>query len=404
MDMTEANALRVAFLDPLQRELVRQSPAGLSWKRDAYYGCPQVRLQAQGQAEEARVEVVWEDPAWHSRYRPWPSTDRPHYQLSTILLNDYGTGHAEEREPVISADVTVILEALLRWRDTPPPPPAPRTAPPLGEADWECLRALARARQATVPLVVEEDARTTVDWTAAMERRIARNFPRQDDGRLPLDRAVLLTPFGAPPTSDAVRSLWRVALSPAKRRDVPAITVGLRWRIGANEPHRWDVAPWLWDPQAVPPMEDNTERAARCLSLQDAGRFGEAFALCGVGADEDVWRTLAGQPPHPRYQDVVADWAAVLRRAFWACDPGRLAALWDAPTPRRPARFRLFALPRQTQARKVSLMLRNDQGRPVFALDGTASNARLAEVLWQRPQERDLRRLGLWNGDCDDDA
>ena len=434
MEMAEANQRRDAVLTPLMQELERRKPPGLAWKRaDRYYGCPAVGVSADGRPERAVIQVVWYDPAWFSKYRPWPSTDDAFYELTVTKTQDYGSGHPEQTHHLISADVEEVIATLTSWRDAAQAPPVPRTSRPLEESELAPLRAFAKATQDSpeTALVIEEDLRRELGedgCRALMTGRIARNYPREADGRLPLGEIVPLTPFGQPEPTGLKRSLWVAALSPLRRRESQVVTLGLRWLIAGNHARRWEAAPWLWNGQITRPTEQERwgvsglplsrlglsgrdaqiselqrtacsdgDHAALCILLQDAGRFGEAFALFGIEADEDVWRVLNGLAPHPSYEDRAEAWAEAVRGAFRRCAPWRLReALAAANAGRRPSARRLFALPGQTQARKVSLLLALDGETPRFLLDGTASNARLAEALWQRPVELDLRRFGYW--------
>lgn len=441
MEMAEANQRRDAVLTPLMQELERRKPPGLAWKRSSQYsGCPFVWVSAVGKSERAVIQAVWYDPEWILKYRPWPSTDDAFYEVTITKTQDYGSGHPEQTHHLVSADVEEVIGTLTSWREAIMPAAMPRTSRPLDENELAPLKALARAIQDSpeAALVIEEDLRRELGedgCRALATSRIARNYPREADGRLPLGEIVPLTPFGQPEPTGLKRSLWVAALSPLRRRESQVVTLGLRWLIAANHAHRWDAAPWLWNGHTPRPTEQERwgvsglplsrlglsgrdaqigelqreatsegGRAALCLLRQDAGRFGEAFALFGVEADEDVWGVLNGQAPYPSYEDRADVWADVMRLAFQRCAPWRLrGALAAANAGRRPAARRLFALPGQAQARKVSLLLTADGDVPRFILDGTASNARLPVTLWQRPLELDLRRFGFWK-DTDADG
>lgn len=256
------------------------------------------------------------------------------------------------------------------------------------------LTRIAQARQEAVTqadalLVLEDDfGEIESRLRRDMARRLAENFPRQDDGRLPLGETILLSPFGEDRLPDQDRPLWLVALSPERRREPQVITVGLRWVIPENNPHRWENAGWLWDPQHPPVPEEerwgvfgvDADQIEECLSLLDAGRFKEALGLFRVEAEEDVWDILSGRERYSsRVPNVAQAWAAQKK--------GRQA---------KPPRLRLFSLPKQSQQRKVSLMLteRGPKGSRL-ELEETASNARLAELAWKRPVEMDFCRFGI---------
>ena len=153
------------------------------------------------------------------------------------------------------------------------------------------------------------------------------------------------------------------------------------------------------------------DRVALCILWQDGGQIEEALELCAVkvapeviailrgtvlgldgGALSERWARflqaqLRGAAPW-RFGDVVAGKAARLRS--WAA--ARRGRRYRAP------RLRLVALPHQTQQSKASLFLVGtgpEDCVPRLEIEHTASNARLSEPLWRRPQDLDLARFEL---------
>jgi hypothetical protein len=289
----------------------------------------------------------------------------------------------------------------------------------------------------------EELAALRDDLRHLSPRQLLWHYPRDARGRLPLGEQVLLAPCGPAPTHPQGRRLWLVAASPAKRRDPQVLTVRLLPVIDANHAHRWDAARWLWDDRLrdTPPAErwgvadlpladlgldawrerldrfsadataTPTERAARCILLQDAGRLAEALSLYDVELTLEVEQLLEGRSPGYGWHDQAAAWGEAVQEGLRACAPWRFAPLlaaaleaqqrrvtekrsrkWKAPV------FRLFRLPHQTQQSKAMVVLTvrdRKSGRPQLALDWSASNERLPLVAWQRDTDLDLLRFGL---------
>lgn len=204
---------------------------------------------------------------------------------------------------------------------------------------------------------------------------LARAYPREDDGRLPLGETVLLASYACDDSLSRGRAAWLAACSPAKRREPQVIAVRLVSELADNRPHRWDQARHLWDDRNSPPSDD-TDLAT--VALLESGRYEDALARHGIVMSQGVRAVLAGSERHQS-----TAWAAALRRALSECAPWHMA--------RAATSARLFALPGQTQQSKTSLVL----APGALELKSTASNQRLAETLWKRPLDGELRRRGL---------
>jgi hypothetical protein len=282
---------------------------------------------------------------------------------------------------------------------------------------------------------------------AALE--VARNFPRDDKGRLQAGAVVLLARYGSAAPLPRFREVWLVAEGPARRSDPQVITVKLDLLIGENHPHNWSRLRWWWDARSVPLGEQErwgvtgaalravtgprrsqalarlhaawregalsrAERIALCTALQDDGRFEDALRLCDVEHSGEISRLLnaekfhlRGGCDHPPASAFPAR-AAKLRRALWEAAPWRFAegleaaqARLDAWRQERPGRerktpqMRLIILPGSKHARKPCLMLECAAGGgPRLAIHFTASNVACPESEWKRPVELDIARWG----------
>jgi len=235
--------------------------------------------------------------------------------------------------------------------------------------------------------------------------QLARCFPREDDGRLPLAAVVLLAPVA--PMTTAPKQRWLLAESPSRRSAPQVITLALRDETGRNFEHRWDEARWLWDARAAATTSELARwgttwqlieqgdaasdaappaRAARALHLVRAGRWRDALALCGVthALDELPYRRCNhGRGISP------ALWDRALEYGMRDVAPWRFAELVRGKTEQR-----LFNFPGQTTARKYCIVLRDDSGTPHLAVGLTGANTRLPAVRWRWPPDLALRVHG----------
>ena len=277
---------------------------------------------------------------------------------------------------------------------------------------------------------------------------IARNFPRDDGGRLQLNCVVALAQYRCLDALPRGRLLWLAAIGPARRSDPQVITVKLEPLIGENQTHNWSEVRWWWDrrresldeqarwsitgaalravtgpgrSQRVAALWANwqagtatpPERIALCTALQDDGRFEDALRVCGVEYPEEVTRLLNGEQflfsggwvEHPTAAQLTAR-SVKLRRALWEAAPWHFAqglaalqaryAAWAKEKRGRSASvpaLRLFVFPGAPHAQKPGLMLRSGPaGQPRLSVLFSGSNVVLPETIWKRPVELDIAR------------
>jgi hypothetical protein len=304
---------------------------------------------------------------------------RPHFQMFTYAADD----DAQLAEIVRTCDLKHLCWLLEAWRASRAPMPTGAAAKAFGAEERAHLAAIARGRATSVEVVVgfdpaspgvELDACERHTLARAMEvidrEKLAQNFPRQDDGRLPLDEVVLLVEIrGA--TKNGGRSWWICAASPKRRAEGARLTLRLDHVIAENATHRSDDARWLFQRIAERPVLDrrllmalregedsmpaavkeSIAPATRCLRLLDQGRFDEAFGEYGIALSDDVVRMLGGVPLRSvRLWDAAhaPAWAVALRRMLWECAPWNLVELlpvereriaaWRAEKTGRPAK------------------------------------------------------------------
>lgn len=295
-----------------------------------------------------------------------------------------------------------------------------------------------------------EDTANLVDDVCHLSRlEIARNFPREESGRLQLGRTVLLADYRCTEQLPRSRELWLVAEGPGRRSDPQRITIQLALLIGDNEVHNWSALRWWWDERRthlgdkarwgitaaalrrvtgaghdaeLARLEarwrqetlDGPERILLCTMLQDRGRFEEALRVCNVAYPEHLSRMLnadrfklPGGCCEPGTEESALARAARLRRTLWEAAPWRFEQAlalaqarldeWRSVRPgrsRKLPQMRFFILPKSSHhARKPGLMLIAGQNeQPELSFVFTASNVVLPESAWRRPVELDIAR------------
>ena len=177
--------------------------------------------------------------------------------LSIYFLDE----DSEYEESFVSDHYDAIARWLLAWRDLFQP--AKRLTPtPIERDELTRLDAIAEARRQASARIVQvavdgrvpgfhlpeaASMRLLDDLKHLSSGSVATNFPRDDDGRLPLGVQVLLASCECNDRLSKDRQLWLTASSPQKRREPQEITVKLEALIEDNHPHRWNNARWHWD-------------------------------------------------------------------------------------------------------------------------------------------------------------
>lgn len=452
---------RQAFLAPVAAQLATGGIAGASaqYRRIPGFctldGILALVLRAPALPGEARILAMTVAGGRTADYGAFPGEGVPHYQLFLLTPDGSYAGYLLSRDP------TAIVSTLVRWA-TSGQALLRQALAPLGEGDLAPLRRLAAVRSSIrqaaytllsrgvercsqemeqalglvrAPDLLSLAAELTDDARPLFETDLAhlapdlvmRSFPRDEDGRLPLDTTALLASYAAQVPQGRDRHMWLAACGPKRRRDPQVVTLTLASLIGVNHAARWDQARFWWDDRHESAsrelrwgvaalaldrlgLEDRAEqlasfaqRCARpdasladrvgyCLLLQDEGRIEEAFALFGVSLAPEVLKVLYAQPLSIDYGSLES-WAATMLDLLRHAAPWRFAAALETGT-----RLRLSALPHQPQQRKASLMLARvnlSPQTPRLEIEWTASNKRLAEVAWRRPLALDLIRFHL---------
>jgi hypothetical protein len=328
-------------------------------------------------------------------YVDFPGPGTPHYELHVI------GPRGEWLQQLVTCDLARAVDLVDAWRTLGTAPRQPRHAIPFSADERAYLAARVAAAPvdvvtlddtATAQLSTDSAAQLATDLARLDPTVLARHYPRDDDGRLPLCEAVLLASYDSDVRQGEGRRMWLAACSPDKRRERPCVTLRLASLIGDNHAHRWHEAPWLWTRGAAPP--DPPADLAACLAALDAGEFSRAFARYGITLDDQVEAVLAGEALSLHDRKLAPAWQAFTRRQLWEAAPWRLGdaiaraqaarTLWASAKKGRKATrapLRLVALPGQRHQSKASLALALDQR---VVVEYTASNERLAEIDWKR--------------------
>lgn len=305
---------------------------------------------------------------------------------------------------------------------------------------WQAMGVEARFEFAAPPLVhanatgpLAEDLRALrPDW-------LMWNFPSEDDGRWPLDEHVILATYESAEPLSKDRVVCLTASSPARRKEAQVLSIALESLIPENHAHRWDLVRGAWDgrrteglrtgwgvegipmtllaqgtqgdAKALADLEKRCakgggtpgERAALSVLLLDAGRLLEALAMFGIECDDRAQKLLAGETLYAFSQPeswAIAAQTLIRRMAPWLLEQSYLT-LCSLKPKKKKQRFRIMALPNQTQQAKLSVFLcgpAEKTGKVRLELESKMSNQFVPLAYHQRPLEFELLRYDVADG------
>jgi hypothetical protein len=225
-------------------------------------------------------------------------------------------------------------------------------------------------------------------------------FPRERGGRYRRSSVVALAPCrdGRPHLSGP----WLTA-----RADGDRLVLEARDLIPANQAHRWDAAPWLWDRRHAdaPPLRrwqalDTHGIRPAFTALRD-GNLQSALDKCGVLADPEISRLLAGEPTRMFRAELTEKWVASLHAGLADAAPWRFAAAYQAWREDRDALglrttrpVTLFGLGGMRQARKPKVALDLTPAGPMLRFRYTGGSAVLPRALWTIPPDLEAALRG----------
>jgi len=336
-----------------------------------------------------------------------PEPTRPFYKVWAIeKAGLHPTGHDDRGEirtdghsalsiPMFAATPT---EEVIDWlgqlfervdRIIAPALPTALSTERAALASWsERLRQAQSAARDPSRLRIEEHGAAVDETSQRIDpAQLFLMFPRDRRGRLRPRARLLLSPAGI--GSDTERRPWVVAKGP-ERAGGDSVTVRVEPVIAVNEPHRFDLTPWLWqrnaprltEPSSWAPLTN--DRAA--IKLLSGGMVEEGLRLAGLFLDEGVTRLAKGRILGLGYNDT--SWPTVARESLCLVFPSVLLTAglsYARRVLRRPSDgIKLLTLPGQRQAMKGSIVF-VPSDPPRLELRWTGSNRRLSYLLWERP-------------------
>jgi hypothetical protein len=255
---------------------------------------------------------------------------------------------------------------------------------------FEHRRAAAEAAQVRI---AEAPAQFAAAAAAIDPAALCFHFPRDRNGRYLRSAVVALT--RDPGIRPHLRTRWLTA-----RAHGSELLVGAADLISANQPHRWDLTPWLWrrDHAGTEPMRrwqvDRPDDVAPVVAAVRRSAWSEAFDAAGVRVESDLLRILAGVPHRHLRAEVTGTWVTNLYTGFTDLAPWRLAAAyrtWHDERTRHGLTTRdpvvLFGLGGLGTARKPKVALGAEAGQPLLRLTYTGGNAVLPHALWTVPAD-----------------
>lgn len=223
---------------------------------------------------------------------------------------------------------------------------------PHSESELDSVRTIVSAIRETDNNIVQldfPDVESNVDTDGINAKRIVQNFPRDDDGRLPLGRTAILACYGEDPRT-IKRQRCLAVFSPKRRRDKQVLSVQFDDLIVRNHAYDWSGARWLWtegsqsQESPISPSDvlikdrkkklpallkahtsgslTDPQRAALSIYLLDEARIVEALALYGIGIDETLVARQHQFPLHKANKNAVRKQLSLYRKEgrVWTLD------------------------------------------------------------------------------------
>jgi hypothetical protein len=219
------------------------------------------------------------------------------------------------------------------------------------------------------------------------------HFPRDRSGKYLRSAVVALS--RDPAIRPHLRTRWLTA-----RAQGAELVIGAADLISANQPHRWDLSPWLWHRDHLGTERykrwqvHNPDDAVPVIRAIHRSAWYDALAAAGVRIEPDLVRILAGVPHRSYRAEVTGTWVTNLYNGFTDLAPWRLAEAYRAwheerkqhgLTTRDPVV--LFGLGGLGTARKPKVALDSSAGHPLLRLTYTGGNAVLPQSLWSVPAD-----------------
>ena len=257
------------------------------------------------------------------------------------------------------------------------------------------LEALAAAGFATTLPHDElpDEARRANEAIAAIDpARVFYNAPRSPNGRLISSARIQLVRLAeGRPTA---KHPWLVA-RPLRGTDTARFLIRVEHLHDDRNPHRWDIAPWLWQrdyprPDTVSGNAGSGSGRKRSLELLKAGRIVESFTESGVPIGPRLLRLMQGRSIGYRLEGVDQDWVPaafdiVVAMAPWLIRDRAASFVRDTYSGHLVS-IPLGVLPNQHWIRRARVSLFVPRTAAAYLdIDWTGSSRVLPWALWRRP-------------------
>jgi hypothetical protein len=289
-----------------------------------------------------------------------------------------------------AADEVILWHRRAGLFTVRPPVEDPKARTRRERRRFDHRRAAAAAAQVRITEVPPHLASAAADLDPAA---LCFHFPRDRSGRYLRSAVVALA--RDPGVRPHLRTRWLTA-----RIYGQELLVGVTDLISANQPHRWDLTPWLWHRRHADTTPrtrwqvDQPDDAAPVAAAISRSAWHDAFTAAGVRVDADLVRILAGVPHRSYRAEVTGTWVSNIYSGFTDLAPWRLARAyrtWHDERTRHGLTTRdpvvLFGLGGLGTARKPKVALGIESGEPLLRLTYTGGSAVLPHALWTVPAD-----------------
>ena len=330
------------------------------------------------------------------------------YEVQVHEEDDHGSGHGPRPlvvfevvgTPQAAADVVTLWASRASLFRYSPPDAKPERTARQEKRRFDHRRAAALSPKVDATAVPPEGG---PDVAAVDQSLLCWNFPRERYGRYSRSAVVALAPCGDGRAGRPhLAGTWLTA-----RADGDALALEVRGLVPADQAHRWDVTPWLWNrhhrdaPAMLRWQLPEADDARTAFTALREGKIRAALEEHGVLVDASISRLLDGEPTRLFRADLTEKWVRNLYAGLADAAPWRLAAAYttwregrDALGLRTTDPVTLFGLGGMSQTRKPKVALDMTPAGPVLRFRYTGGTAVLSRSLWTIPPDLEASLRG----------